>query len=504
MELVQLNDKEKTPGQSDMSLSEDKNLLDNNTSGDQSGTNSYEKNGSLQSNYTMESSNIKRGVFGSIKQFTKKEPLLVLTVLGVIMGVVIGIPLRQAAPSDTVIRILGLPGEIMINLLKMLVLPLISTSMILGVYSLQSSPSSSNTANVAKYTLMCYAINMLTAVVIGLVVVLIVRPGRNQPFSGADSASSGCHDKHSDDIDKHTQQAQGAINSLLNTLLNFFPANIVTAAVNMNVLGIISFSLMFGVALSSVPNSDIFMAGLKVFSDAISKMVQWVIWMSPFGIFSLILESILEACSVSGTLEALGLFILTVLLGLLIFMVFVLPLFYWGFTRKNPLKLAKALGQALVTGFGTDSSAATLPVIMECAEKFGLDKSIIDFVLPLGTTINMSGTALYEAIAVLFIAQANGVQLSLGQLIVVALTATLAAMGAAAIPSAGLVTMIMVLTAVGMQEYTSDIAVIFAVDWFLDRCRTVVNLLGDGTCCAVVDYLIKRNRQQEMELHHIT
>eukprot|EP01026_Neomeris_dumetosa_P003230 TRINITY_DN10874_c0_g1_i8.p2 TRINITY_DN10874_c0_g1~~TRINITY_DN10874_c0_g1_i8.p2 ORF type:complete len:257 (+),score=31.07 TRINITY_DN10874_c0_g1_i8:584-1354(+) len=254
---------------------------------------------------------------------------------------------------------------------------------------------------------------------------------------------------------------------------------------------------MFGTALSSLPHSESFIEGLTIFSKAITKMLEWVIWVSPIGIFSLILKNILEACSVSGTLEALGLFIVTVLLGLSLFAFGALPLFYFFITQKNPLKLAAAFSQAMVTGFGTDSSAATLPVIMECAEKFGIDKNIIDFVLPLGTTINMSGTALYEAVAVLFIAQANGEDLSFANIIVVALTATLAAMGAAAIPSAGLVTMIMVLTAVGLEQYASNIAVILAVDWFLDRCRTTVNLLGDGTCCAIINVLVKRSGQKQ-------
>eukprot|EP01023_Acetabularia_acetabulum_P026926 TRINITY_DN25498_c0_g1_i14.p2 TRINITY_DN25498_c0_g1~~TRINITY_DN25498_c0_g1_i14.p2 ORF type:complete len:487 (-),score=56.63 TRINITY_DN25498_c0_g1_i14:1054-2514(-) len=462
---------------------------------DDSGQNLLQSNGGVIDSYSR-----KRGFIGRLKYQIYKEALLVFTIVGVIMGIVFGLSLRSADLSSTVIRILGLPGDIMINLLKMLVLPLIGVSMILGVCSLRSSSSSVDMASVAKYTVIAYLINMITAVVIGIIVVQVIRPGRDRPFQGTTNQSQGCNDQHSDDIHHHLSQAQGAVDSLLNTILNFFPSNIVVAAVNMNVLGIISISLMFGAALSGVPQAETFIAVLKIFSDTIFRMVEWVIWISPVGIFSLILKTILEACSVSGTLEALGLFIVTVVLGLCLFAFVGLPIFYWSFTRKNPLKLIPAFSQALVTGFGTDSSAATLPVIMECAEKFGLDKNIIDFVLPLGTTINMSGTALYEAVAVLFIAQANGVELSFAKIIVVALTATLAAMGAAAIPSAGLVTMIMVLVSVGLDEYVSDIAVIFAIDWFLDRCRTTVNLLGDAICCAAVDTLTKNTRQRNSQL----
>eukprot|EP01026_Neomeris_dumetosa_P003227 TRINITY_DN10874_c0_g1_i1.p1 TRINITY_DN10874_c0_g1~~TRINITY_DN10874_c0_g1_i1.p1 ORF type:complete len:514 (+),score=51.09 TRINITY_DN10874_c0_g1_i1:107-1543(+) len=450
-------------------------------------------NASNMDSYQIEVTTRKRGLIGIFR----REPLLWFTILGVVMGVVFGLPLREAQPSSTVIRVLGLAGDIMINLLKMLVLPLVATSMILGVCSLRSSQSSAMMSVVAKFTIITYLINMLTAVVLGLLVVLIVRPGRDRPFENEADNPSGCSERHSEDIETHKSKTEGAVDSLVDTVLSFFPSNIVTAAVDLNILGIISFSLMFGTALSSLPHSESFIEGLTIFSKAITKMLEWVIWVSPIGIFSLILKNILEACSVSGTLEALGLFIVTVLLGLSLFAFGALPLFYFFITQKNPLKLAAAFSQAMVTGFGTDSSAATLPVIMECAEKFGIDKNIIDFVLPLGTTINMSGTALYEAVAVLFIAQANGEDLSFANIIVVALTATLAAMGAAAIPSAGLVTMIMVLTAVGLEQYASNIAVILAVDWFLDRCRTTVNLLGDGTCCAIINVLVKRSGQKQ-------
>jgi len=176
----------------------------------------------------------------------------------------------------------------------------------------------------------------------------------------------------------------------------------------------------------------------------------------------------------------------TVLTGLGIHAFLTLPLIYWVFTRKNPYRFMLHMSQALVTAFSTASSSATLPVTMECATvKAGISKRSTDFVLPLGATINMDGTALYEAVAAIFIAQAIGMELTMLQQLVIAVTATLAAIGAAGIPEAGLVTMIIVLNAVGLPiEY---IGLILSVDWLLDRFRTAVNAFGDSIGAAVVE-----------------
>ena len=210
---------------------------------------------------------------------------------------------------------------------------------------------------------------------------------------------------------------------------------------------------------------------------------------APVGIFCLVAARFGEAQAkgeFAQVLAQMGWYFFTVLLGLALHAAITLPLILWIFTRKNPYRFMYQMSQALLTAFSTASSTATIPVTMECAvEKAGISKQATNFVVPLGATINMDGTALYEATAAIFIAQALGYELGLLGLLIVAVTATLAAIGAAGIPEAGLVTMVIVLNAVGLPiEY---IGLILSVDWLLDRFRTAVNIFGDSIGAAVVD-----------------
>ena len=186
--------------------------------------------------------------------------------------------------------------------------------------------------------------------------------------------------------------------------------------------------------------------------------------------------------------------------GLALFAFGVLPAVLWAVARKPPMATARAFSRALAVAFGTSSTAAALPAAMACARALGVAPAIVDFVLPLGSTVNMNGTALYEALTVIFLAQAHGVALGAGGVAVVAVTATLAAVGAAAIPSAGLVTMLMCLQAVGLGQLSGDLALILSLDWLLDRCRTTVNLLGDVFGAVVVDALCSRPAYAQLEL----
>ncbi|GIM07073.1 hypothetical protein Vretimale_11306 [Volvox reticuliferus] len=309
--------------------------------------------------------------------------------------------------------------------LKMLVLPLITASVMAGVCALRQSTA--DMGKVARYTLLYYFTTTMGAVVLGIVIV--------------------------------------------------------------NIIKIITVSLLMGAALSSMgAEAGPMVSLINIFNDAIGKIVNWVIWTSPIGIASLIITSICRACNLGATLVALGLFILAVLLGLLLWGFIVLPAVYYLTTRRNPGQVYKGFSQAMATAFGTDSSNATLPITMRSAITMGCDPRIVQFFLPLGTTVNMNGTALYEAVTVIFIAQAHGVVLGAAGTVIVALTATLAAVGAAGIPSAGLVTMLMVLQAVELEQFAGDIAIILAVDWFLDRCRTVVNVLGDSFGTVIIDH----------------
>ncbi|XP_075262882.1 excitatory amino acid transporter 2-like isoform X1 [Convolutriloba macropyga] len=212
-----------------------------------------------------------------------------------------------------------------------------------------------------------------------------------------------------------------------------------------------------------------------------------VMWFCPFGICSLITGKILEIEDIETTANSLFRYMVTVCLGLFIHTFITLMGLYLLVTRKNPIHYFMAVSQALFTALGTASSAATLPITIRCVEdKLHISRRVSRFVLPIGATVNMDGTALYEAVAALFVAQVNDIQLDIGQLLTVSLTATAASIGSASIPGAGLVTMILVLNAVGLP--TDDIVLILSVDWLLDRLRTSVNVLGDAYGAGIVDH----------------
>ena len=235
---------------------------------------------------------------------------------------------------------------------------------------------------------------------------------------------------------------------------------------------------------------------VKSFNEMIDLIVKGILAYSPIGILSLICGKITAACDVGDMFASLSKFIGTVTAGLLLHLFVSLPLVYFIITRKNPIIIYKTFFKAGMTALAISSSAATLPVTIECAREGGVPKDLADFVLVLGATVNMDGTAMYEAVSVLFIAQLHDHHLSGIEVIVVCLTSSFAAMGAAAIPSAGLVTMVMVLNAVNMGQYSDSIALILVVDWLLDRLRTAVNVIGDGAAVLMMDSMFPQDSQQ--------
>eukprot|EP00884_Botryococcus_braunii_P019438 jgi/Botrbrau1/6178/Bobra.0344s0018.1 len=418
---------------------------------------------------------------------TSSDPLLLATLIGACGGLVGGILLRYAGLSGQGLDLLGFPGELMLRLLKMLVLPLIAGSMVAGVCSLKQSGGSM--ARIARYTFVYFAGNLAAAVLLGIILVNVLRPGRGQPLSASTGNCVGAPD-----LDQRLEEGGDtkAVPALMELVRSIVPDNVVAAAVNMNVLGVITFSLFFGACLSSAGEAATpLIAIVQAFNAVISRMVSLALWAAPLGVASLIAAAICRACAPAATAAALGLWMATVLLGLGVYGGLALPLLLYLTTRRAPLPILRQLSGALALAFGTSSSAATLPVTMEAVQELGCSEPTSQFVLPLAATINMTGTALYEATTVIFIAQAHGVELGPLETLIVACTATLAAVGAAAIPSAGLVTMIMVLQAVSLDRFAGDLAVILAVDWLLDRCRTAVNVMGDAFAALIVDHLAR-------------
>ena len=374
-------------------------------------------------------------------------------------------------------------GDIFLQVLKLLVIPLVVTSMICGITSLGDVRK---IGAMGRWTIGYYLATMAVAVLIGIVLVTLIQPGAQ-----ADDTFSYVKQSVQD------KEGTGVFETLLNVFRGrkgepgsgMFPSNIFHAATETNVLALIVFAIIFGGALTTVGEKGrSAIAFFEGANEAVMKMVHLVMFFAPIGIYGLVAWNIAKnggGAAFYDEVRKLGWYVGTVLLGLslhVVFLSFVLTLM----GRRNPLGYLYGILRALLTAMTTASSSASLPVTMECVEENnGVSNRSASFVLPLGATVNMDGTALYEAVAVIFIAQSLSMQLSIAKLVVIFFTATLAAVGAAGIPEAGLVTMVIVLQAAGVP--VSGIGTILAIDWFLDRMRTTVNVCGDAIGCAIVD-----------------
>lgn len=360
-------------------------------------------------------------------------------------------------------------GDLFLNSLKMLIIPLIAAAVISGIASLGDIRK---LGKLGGLTVAYYAGTTALAVLTGLVVVNLLQPGAN---ISTDSLNLPAH------------IADREATTFADIILSLVHPNIIAAAAETKLLPVIVFCLLFAAALTTVGDKGkpvlAFFEGLN---EVMMKLVMWFMTLAPIGIFALIaakLSSIGGGDAFVQELSSVGMYVITVIvgLGLHFCFLFIILILITPHGRNYLL----SLGRALVTAFGTASSSATLPLTMECSQEAGVSKRSVRFVLPLGATVNMDGTALYEAVAVMFIAQAYQIDMSLTQQIIIFVTATLAAIGAAGIPQAGLVTMLIVLSAVNLPA--EGIGLLLAVDWFLDRIRTTVNVWGDSVGAAVID-----------------
>ncbi|KAM6938702.1 excitatory amino acid transporter 4 [Lycodopsis pacificus] len=501
----------------------------------------------------------------SVKGFLKRNLFVLLTIAAVALGVILGFALRPHNLSLREIKYFAFPGELLMRMLQMLVLPLIVSSLVTGWLLMSTNILVTNSCSKLKFkwinsvsgissldskasgkmgmrAVVYYMVTTLIAVFIGIVIVIIIQPGKGsrdspvansgniEPVQAADAfldlirnmfppnLVEACFKQYKTVYKKtvHTRNVTVTLNltDSLNVTESDLSVNLsrvlhtiqvtveetvpVSGSSNgVNALGLVVFSMCFGLVIGNMKQQG---QALRDFFDclneAIMRLVSIIIWYAPVGILFLIAGKVVEMKNLAEVGGQLGMYTVSVIVGLLIHGLFVLPLLYFLVTRKNPYTFIGGLLQALITALGTSSSSATLPITFRCLEENNrVDKRVTRFILPVGATINMDGTALYEAVAAIFIAQVNDMDLNFGQILTISITATAASIGAAGIPQAGLVTMVIVLTSVGLP--TEDITLIIAVDWFLDRLRTTTNVLGDSLGAGIVEHLSRGELQSQ-------
>lgn len=393
-----------------------------------------------------------------------EDKILVGIIIGVIAGVFCGLVFGERMEYVAFI------GDMFMRSLRVIVIPLIIATMVTGITSLGDVRK---LGPMGLTTLGYYLVTTTIAVTVGLLFTNLIRPG-----IGTDLTTD----------DPIPDAVQNAEVSFLNIIVELIPRNIFDSMANTDVLPVIVCSLFFGAVLTTIGKEGEVVRDFFVgFNSVMMKIVHIIMWTAPVGVFALIASTL----GSSGTEKFASLiwFIVTVLLGLGVHSLITIPLILFFVAGRNPLSYAKGMLSAMMTAFSTSSSAATLPITMECVEENNKIKpQTASFVLPIGATVNMDGTALYMGCSVLFLAQAYGVDLTILQQMLIFLTTVFGSIGAAAIPSASLVLLVPILQSVNLP--IDGIALIFAIDWFLDRWRTVTNIWGDSAGCAVVERFV--------------
>ena len=401
--------------------------------------------------------------------------------IGMSLGVLFGVSFSFIPSGDLFIANYIKPfGTIFINLLKLIAVPLILASLIKGISDLKDI---SKLSKMGGRTIVTYLITTLTAVTIGLILVNVIKPGKS---ISVDTRNELVEAYATDTQAKQKAAAKQQELGPLQALVDMVPSNIFLAASNnRNMLQVIFFALFFGIGMILLNENKV--APVKNFFDSfnsiILKLIDLIMLSAPYGVFALLAALVVEAPSLE-LFKALALYAITLLLGLAA-MILIYVLIVQLLTKRKISFFVRGIAPAQLLAFSTSSSAATLPVTMECVEEnLGVDKEVASFVLPIGATINMDGTSVYQGVAAVFIAQAFGLDLNLSAQLGIVFTATLASIGTAAVPSAGIVMLVIVLAQAGIPE--AGLALIFAIDRPLDMCRTIVNVTGDAAVSMIV------------------
>ncbi|KAH8329557.1 excitatory amino acid transporter 1 isoform X2 [Drosophila bipectinata] len=442
------------------------------------------------------------------KAFMQENVLTMATVIGVFVGGLVGFIIKNSTGEWTKreIMYISFPGEIFLRMLKCLIVPLLVSSITSAIGGLDLSMSS----KIATRAITYYFVTTISAVILGICLVTTLRPGQGAKIVETQTES----------IDKASKVLTP--DTLMDLVRNMFTDNIIQSTMfqhrteiyenttispaqpmenwefksaqreGSNVLGLVMFSVILGTTIGRMrEKGQLLQDFFTTLSEAMMTITSWVIWISPLGVGFLIAAKIIEMESIAATIQSLGWYFITVMIGLFLHGFGTIAVIFFLGTRRLPYRFIAKLSQVLATAFGTGSSSATMPLTIKCLDSMGIDPRVTRFVIPVGATINMDGTALYEAVAALFIAQYREMSYSFGTIVAVSITATAASIGAAGIPQAGLVTMVMVLDTVGLEP--KDVSLIIAVDWLLDRFRTTINVMCDALGTILVNHLSKND-----------
>jgi Na+/H+-dicarboxylate symporter len=408
-------------------------------------------------------------------------------IIGLVLGLIWGLVASLAGYSDFTADYIQPFGTIFINLLKLIAVPLVLASLIVGVTSLNDVAKLSR---MGGKTIAIYVVTTICAITIGLTVVNVIQPGDFLPPETQEQLMSG----YQENIEGSAESAQEVMErSPMTFLVDIVPENFfASASDNANMLQVVFVSILLGIGLIKIPSekSKSLVNFFDSLNEVIIEIVDLIMKVAPYGVFALMAGVIVDLAGddLSQALDllgALGWYCIAVVLGLFLHLMIVYSGLFKLFSQMRLRDFFKAIQPAMLLGFSTSSSSATLPVTMERVEKnVGVDEEVSSFVLPIGATINMDGTSLYQAVAAVFIAQALGLDLGIAQQLTIVLTATLASVGAAGVPGAGIIMLVVVLEAI--QVPVEGIALILGVDRILDMLRTAVNITGDAAVSVAV------------------
>lgn len=447
-----------------------------------------------------------------------RQKLILGTVIGVCIGILLGLILKTVTLQPWTkrnIMYLRFPGELFMRMVNCLILPLITSTIVSASCDLRKS------GNIGKMALYYYTITTSLGIILSVTLVQTIRPGDLL--------------KNKNILTQNTTRYSITVDTILDLFRNLMPDNIMSATLfqyqtvlekpknesvpidkwkishtntaGTNVLGLVFFSLILGLAIENIgAKGESLIEFFRSLSDAMMKIMSWTITLVPVSALFLICAKILEVENFESVIKRLGIYILTVFSGLLIQGFILLPLVYFICTHQSPYSIITKLGPAFITAFGTSSSTATVPVTISCLENIGIPSKISKFIVPIGATINMDGIALYESIGAIFIIQLHGLQFSLFKIIIICITCTVSCIGAASLPSGGYVMLIMVLNSVGVP--VEDVSLIIAIDWFVDRFRTTLNIIADALGAGIISHYYKKDKQisvpEKMELYTST